>query len=86
MDGGIEFPALLASVAFALTMTGTGRYSVDHLLGLRWSASWVLALLVAAAFVAVVIVAWLRADRAAAPAEPTATPERIRLRDRSPSA
>ena len=34
-NGGFEFNLVLASAAFALTLTGPGRWSLDHVAGLR---------------------------------------------------
>jgi putative oxidoreductase len=58
--GGMEFPAFLATIAFALVLTGPGRYSVDHALGLRLAgAAWAVGVGIVAALAAIVIVALL---------------------------
>jgi putative oxidoreductase len=37
-DGGVEYPLVLAAVAFAVTAIGAGRYSLDNLFGIDWSS------------------------------------------------
>jgi len=36
-DGGFELPAFYGLTAAALAITGPGRYSLDHVLGLTWN-------------------------------------------------
>ena len=42
-EGGAELPITNLAIAFALTMVGPGRYSLDHLLGIRVPTGLVLA-------------------------------------------
>jgi putative oxidoreductase len=39
-NGGWEYPVVLAAVGASLALTGPGAFSVDHALGLDWSAVW----------------------------------------------
>jgi putative oxidoreductase len=39
-DGGIEFPLVLATVAFAVAAIGAGRFSLDNALGIDWHGPW----------------------------------------------
>ena len=39
-NGGIEFPLVLATVAFAVAAIGPGRYSLDRALGIDWHGLW----------------------------------------------
>jgi putative oxidoreductase len=39
-DGGIEFPLVLATVAFAVAAIGAGRYSLDTAFGIDWHGLW----------------------------------------------
>ena len=39
-NGGIEFPLVLATVAFAVAATGAGRYSLDNAFGIDWHGLW----------------------------------------------
>lgn len=39
-NGGWEYPVVLATVGASLALTGPGSFSVDHALGLDWSAAW----------------------------------------------
>jgi putative oxidoreductase len=39
-DGGIEFPLVLATVAFAVAAIGAGRYSLDDAFGIDWHGLW----------------------------------------------
>jgi putative oxidoreductase len=47
-DGGYEYTAVLATVAFALAGVGPGKWSLDNALGIHWSSTgWALAALAA---------------------------------------
>lgn len=39
-NGGWEYPVVLAAVAASIALTDPGSFSVDHALGLDWSAAW----------------------------------------------
>jgi putative oxidoreductase len=39
-NGGLEFPLVLGTVAFAVAATGPGRLSLDHAFGLDWHGIW----------------------------------------------
>jgi len=39
-NGGIEFPLVLATVAFAVAAIGPGSYSLDRAFGLDWHGLW----------------------------------------------
>jgi len=39
-DGGIEFPLVLATTAFAVAAIGPGRYSLDNAFGIDWHGLW----------------------------------------------
>jgi putative oxidoreductase len=39
-EGGYEYNAVLAAVAFALAAAGPGAWSIDDALGLDWGAGW----------------------------------------------
>jgi putative oxidoreductase len=39
-NGGIEFPLLMGTVAFAVAAIGPGRFSLDHALGIDWHGLW----------------------------------------------
>jgi putative oxidoreductase len=39
-NGGSEFPIVLGAVALALTLTGPGRWSLDHAAGWRLAGWW----------------------------------------------
>ena len=39
-NGGIEFPLLMATVAFAVAAIGPGKLSLDHALGIDWHGLW----------------------------------------------
>jgi len=60
-DGGFEFPLVMAAVAFAVTATGAGRYSLDELFGIDWaSLNWAIAATVVGVVGALVSVAIAR--------------------------
>ncbi len=81
-DGGSEFPIVLGSAALALTLTGPGRWSVDHLAGLQLAGwGWFMAACVITAISAVVDVAMIRANRMREPSNTKAMPQ---VRDRIP--
>jgi putative oxidoreductase len=40
INGGWEYTAVLATVGAAIALTGPGKISVDHTLGLDWSIPW----------------------------------------------
>ncbi len=43
-DGGLEYPLVLAAVAFALAALGPGSISLDHVFGIDWhSLAWAVA-------------------------------------------
>ena len=63
-NGGSEFPIVLCAVALGLTLTGPGRWSLDHAAG--WPLAgwwWALATVVATVIAAVVEMALIRAHR-----------------------
>jgi putative oxidoreductase len=63
-NGGAEFNIVLGAVALALTLTGPGRWSVDHLAGLDLAGwAWALAAVVVALIAAVAQIALIRAHR-----------------------
>jgi putative oxidoreductase len=35
-DGGLEFPLVMGTVAFAVAATGAGRFSLDRWFGIEW--------------------------------------------------
>jgi putative oxidoreductase len=39
-DGGIEFPLVLVTVAFAVAAIGPGRFSLDNAFGIDWHGLW----------------------------------------------
>jgi putative oxidoreductase len=39
-NGGIEFPLLMATVAFAIAAIGPGTLSLDHAFGIDWHGLW----------------------------------------------
>jgi putative oxidoreductase len=39
-NGGIEFPLVLGTVAFAVAAIGAGRYSLDNAFGIDWHGLW----------------------------------------------
>jgi putative oxidoreductase len=39
-NGGIEFPLVLGTVAFAVAAIGAGRYSLDAAFGIHWQGLW----------------------------------------------
>ena len=39
-NGGIEFPLVLGTVAFAIAAIGGGRYSLDNAFGIDWHGLW----------------------------------------------
>jgi putative oxidoreductase len=39
-NGGIEFPLMLGTAAFAVAATGPGRYSLDNAFGIYWHGIW----------------------------------------------
>jgi len=39
-NGGIEYPLVLMTVAFAATAIGAGRYSLDDAFGIDWHGLW----------------------------------------------
>ncbi len=66
--GGFEFNLVLAAVALALTSTGPGRWSLDHLAGLRlFGAWWALIAIVVTLVAGVVEMALIRAHRVEEP-------------------
>ena len=83
-NGGSEFPIVLGSAALALTLTGTGRCSVDHLAGVQLAGWWWFAAACAiTAIGAAVDVAMIRANRMREPSTTRAMPQvRDRIRDR----
>jgi putative oxidoreductase len=63
-NGGSEFPIVLSSVALALTLTGPGAWSLDHLAGWRLAGWWwALAAVVVTLLAAVFVMAMIRAHR-----------------------
>jgi len=82
-NGGSEFPIVLGAIALALTLTGPGRWSVDHVAGWRLAGGW---WALAAAIVTVIATmfetAMVRAHRRdEARTEPPARPAEERGRD-----
>ena len=70
-DGGFEFPLVLATVAFAVTAIGAGRYSLDSLFGIGWaSLAWAIGATVVGAVGALVAVALARIAHRAHGAQP----------------
>jgi putative oxidoreductase len=60
-NGGVEFNLVLAAIALALTLTGPGGWSLDHLAGLRVAGWWwALAAVVVTAIATVVEMALIR--------------------------
>jgi putative oxidoreductase len=60
-EGGFEFPLVLGVVAFAVTATGAGRYSLDNLFGIDWaSLTWAVGATVVGVVGALVAVAFAR--------------------------
>jgi len=81
-NGGSEFPIVLGSVALAMTLTGPGRWSVDHLAGLTLAGWWWFAAACAiTAIGAAVDVAMIRANRMRGPSNTKAMPQ---VHDRIP--
>jgi putative oxidoreductase len=39
-DGGLEFPLVMGTVAFAVAATGAGRFSLDRWFGIDWHGLW----------------------------------------------
>lgn len=81
-NGGSEFPIVLGAVALALTLTGPGSSSIDHLAGWRLAGWWWAAAACIVTAVAVVLqIALIRAHRMneERPAQPD---ERRKARDR----
>jgi putative oxidoreductase len=39
-DGGLEFPLVMATVAFAFAAIGPGRFSLDNAFGIDWHGLW----------------------------------------------
>jgi len=76
-NGGAEFPVVLGTVALMLTLTGPGRWSIDHALGWHLVGWWWAAAAVVSTAVAVIVeLALIRAhrmneDRPARPERPT---------------
>jgi putative oxidoreductase len=63
-NGGAEFPIVLGTVALMLTLTGPGRWSIDHALGWDLVGWWWAAATVAMTIVAVVVqIALIRTHR-----------------------
>jgi putative oxidoreductase len=63
-NGGVEFNLVLAAAALALTLTGPGRWSLDHAAGLRLAGWWwALAAVVVTVIAAVVELALIRTSR-----------------------
>src|SRR5262245_7194788 len=63
-NGGSEFPIVLGTIALALTLTGPGRWSFDHLAGLHLAGWWwFAAACVVTAVGAAVDLAMVRANR-----------------------
>lgn len=81
-NGGSEFPIVLGSAALTLTLTGPGRWSVDHLAGLTLAGWWWFAAACAiTAIGAAVDVAMIRANRMREPSNTKAMPQ---VHDRIP--
>jgi putative oxidoreductase len=57
-DGGLEFPLVLAVLAFVIGLVGPGRYSLDQALGVRLAEP--LTLIVALALTALVVIVAVR--------------------------
>jgi putative oxidoreductase len=83
-NGGSEFPTVLGSIALALTLTGPGRWSIDHLAGLQLAGwGWFAAACVITAIGTMVVLAMIRANRMREPSTRQAPPQvRDRVRDR----
>jgi putative oxidoreductase len=79
-NGGFEFNMVLGAVALMLTLTGPGRWSLDHLAGVRLAGGWwALAAVVVTMIAAVVEMALIRAHRvedarATQPTQPIPSP------------
>lgn len=57
-EGGFEYNLVLGAIAFAVTAIGSGRYSLDHALGLHLATlGWALAALAAGLLAAIIPVA-----------------------------